>query len=438
VQNFLYFSTGLEVYPAHILKDVDGKKYITEYNYKMIPGSGPYAIAEKDVDKGKAISIRRRTDYWGEKQRRNAGLNNFDEVRVTVIRDRNIEFESFKKGERDYYFVNRAQMWAEQLEFDSIKRGTVQKRRIYNHNPSGPQGLAFNTRRAPYDDIRVRKALKLLFNRERLIEKLMYNAYLLEDSLYPGSIYEGPGVEKIRYNPDEAAKLLAEAGWKDRDTQGRLTKGGVPFQMEILYADDASLRFFTIYQEDLQKLGINVNLKKVTFETLVKLLDERKFDLVNISYAVNLFPDPEAWMLSKLADQPNTNNITGFKDPKVDALIKQYQLSYDLKDRIKILQQIDEQYSNAHHWIYEWYAPYQRLMYWNRYGTPVGYITRTGDYRDIFSMWWVDPEKSKKLDEALKNTSIVLGEGQSENKYWLDFAKIEDQQSEYTPGKKSK
>jgi microcin C transport system substrate-binding protein len=208
--------------------------------------------------------------------------------------------------------------------------------------------------------------------------------------------------------------------------------------MEILYADDASLRFFTIYQEDLQKLGINVNLKKVTFETLVKLLDERKFDLVNISYAVNLFPDPEAWMLSKLADQPNTNNITGFKDPKVDALIKQYQLSYDLKDRIKILQQIDEQYSNAHHWIYEWYAPYQRLMYWNRYGTPVGYITRTGDYRDIFSMWWVDPEKSKKLDEALKNTSIVLGEGQSENKYWLDFAKIEDQQSEYTPGKKSK
>jgi microcin C transport system substrate-binding protein len=437
-QNFMYFAANLEILPAHALKDIDGKKYVSEYNHRMVLGSGPYAIAEKDVEKGKSMSIRRRTDYWGAKDRQNVGLYNFDEIRISVVRDREIEFEMFKKGDRDFYFVNRAQMWAEQLDFDNIKRGVVQKRRIYNHNPNGTQGLAFNTRRPPYDDIRVRKALAMLFNRERMIEKLMYNAYMLQDSIYPGGIYESPKVDKIRYNPEGGLQLLAEAGWKDRDSQGRLTKGGVPLQVEILYSDENSLRFFNIFQEDVQKIGITLNLRKVTPETLIKLLDERKFDLVSIAYTGTLFPDPEREMHSKLADQLNNNNLTGFKDPRVDELTKQYQLAYDLKDRIKILQEIDERYSNAHQWILEWYAPYERLVFWNRYGTPVGYLSRTGDWRDMFKMWWLDPEKSKKLDDALKDTSIKLGEGPADNKYWLDFAKAEEKEQDYAPATKAK
>ncbi len=91
-----------------------------DYNYKMVPGSGPYAVAENDVEKGKTIHIRRRTNYWAEKARRNAGLYNFADIQVLVVRDRNLEFEMFKRGDLDYYYVNVARMWQEDLNFSEV------------------------------------------------------------------------------------------------------------------------------------------------------------------------------------------------------------------------------------------------------------------------------------------------------------------------------
>jgi microcin C transport system substrate-binding protein len=93
---------------------------------------------------------------------------------------------------------------------------------------------------------------------------------------------------------------------------------------------------------------------------------------------------------------------------------------------VRILQEIDGLFTNEHHWLLEWYAPYQRIVFWNRYGTPKGYISRTGDYRDLFTMWWVDPDKSKALDEAMKNNSTNLAVGMTDDRYWLDFAKSEE------------
>ena len=44
-RNFLYFS-GMPIFPAHVLKTVNGDKYLKEYNFKLLPGSGPYTIRE--------------------------------------------------------------------------------------------------------------------------------------------------------------------------------------------------------------------------------------------------------------------------------------------------------------------------------------------------------------------------------------------------------
>ena len=57
-----------------------------------------------------------------------------------------------------------------------------------------------------------------------MIQKLAFNEYVPMDSLYPGSVYENPDNEKIKYDPQKALQLLAEAGWKDRDSAGRLSR----------------------------------------------------------------------------------------------------------------------------------------------------------------------------------------------------------------------
>lgn len=425
-QNFLYFS-GMFIYPAHVLKNINGEAYLRDYNYKMLPGTGPYMVSEQDVDKGKMIRIRRRPDYWAMNQRRNVGTANFDVLQQIVVRDENLEYEMFKKGDLDYFVVSRAQMWVEELNYANIKRGLIQKRKVFNHNPSGVTGVAMNTRREPYNDIRVRKALRHLFNRELMVEKMMFNEYLLMDSMFPGSVYQNPNNEKVRYDPQKALQLLAEAGWKDRNSAGRLTKNDQPLNIEIVYATQGFERYFTIFQEDLRKIGITLNLRFVTFETLVKLLDERTFGMAHIGYTGEVFPSPEANWRSDLADQKNTNNITGFKNKRADEIIALYEKEFSFNKRVTLLQEFDGIITNEHSWILTWSAPYERYLYWNKFGQPKGIITRIGDLRDIPSMWWIDPVQARRLNDALKDPGMQLGEGPSDDRYWLEFAKLEAQ-----------
>jgi microcin C transport system substrate-binding protein len=423
--NFLYFSSDMFIYPAHVLKNVSGADYIRDWNYKLLPGTGPYIVNDQDVNKGNSIRIHRRKDYWAENDRRNVGTSNFDEVQQLVVRDRNLEFERFKKGDLDYYFVQRAQMWVQELNYPNIKRGLNQKRKIFNNNPNGLQGFAMNTRKEPYNDIRVRRALAHLFNRDLMIQKLIFNEYVPMNSMYPGSVYENPSNEKVMYDPQKAIQLLAEAGWKDRDSAGRLVKGGRPLTIELVYADQASERYFTIYQEDLRKVGITLNLRFITWETLIKLLDDRAFDMSSMAYTGVVFPSPEQELHSSLADVKNTNNITGFKNKRADEIMEAYKKEFDFNARVKLLRELDGIVMGEHHWILEWTAPYQRIVFWNKFGYPKGIVSRTGDYRDMPSLWWIDPDKAQKLDQAQRDQSMQLGEGPSDDKYWLEYSQRE-------------
>lgn len=434
-----YYFTGLPVYPAHALKGVTGASYIRDFNDKMLPGSGPYAVSPADLDKGNAIHIRRRPNYWAEKYRRNVGANNFDEIRDVTVRDRNLEFEMVKRGDLDYFHVTRAQMWVEELNFDKIQNGVLQKRKVWNHAPQSIQGVAMNTRRPPYDDVRVRKALRHLYNRELMIEKLAFNEYVPLDTTYPGTIYENPNNEKIKFDPQKAVQLLAEAGWKDRNAQGLLVKNGTPLALEMIYYDRVSERYFTIFQEDLRKVGITLNLRYVTPETGYKMVDEQQFGMFSIGWGGGgPFPIPEQFWQSDQADVKASGNITGFKNPRVDELIKAYNLEFDVKKRGTLLRELDGIVAAQHHYILEWYAPYERFVYWNRFGQPTGLITRIGDYRDPVAMWWLDPQKNAALEAALRDPSKKLPVGQSDDRYWLEFDKVEEQQTPKSEGGQNK
>ena len=423
-RNFLYFS-GMSIFPAHVLKTVDGAAYLKDYNFKLLPGSGAYKVEETDIQKGKSVSIRRRTDYWAEKYRRNVGLNNFDEVREIVVRDQKLAFEMFKKGDIDDYYVNVSREWVEEMNFDRVQRGLIQKRKIFNDAPSGFSGIAFNTRKDPFTDIRVRKALTLLQNRDELIKKLFFNEYVPLNSYYAGGIYENKNNPKNLYDQQAALALLAEAGWKDRDAQGRLVKNGQPLALELLYSSKGSEAWMTVYQEDLRKVGIGLNLRLVTPETLFKLVMDRNFTMVSMGWGALLFPNPETSFGSELADQANNNNITGFKDPRVDALLKQYDTEYDQKKRAALIQEVDGIIANSYQYLLGWDAPFQRIAYWNKFGQPEGYLTRVGDYRDIPSLWWVDGQKEADLRKAMGDNAMNLPVGETEVRYWPQYGERE-------------
>ena len=412
---------GFSIFPAHVLETLEGDDYLRKYNFTLMPGSGPYTLLEKDIDRGNQVTVRRRTDYWAQSQRRNVGLNNFDEVTDVVVRDRNLAFEMVKRGDLDYYLVNRAQMWAEELEFEQIEMGWMQRRKIFNQEPQGIQAMAFNMRQPPFDDIRVRQAMNLLFNRQRLIENLFYNEYLPQNSIFPGGPYENPNNPRNEYNPQRAIELLAAAGWSERDSQGRLLKNGQPFNVELLYGQQTFEPILTVLQEDLRRVGISLNLRFVTFATLIKLLDERQFELLQIGYSASKpFPTPESMFQSDLADQPASNNLTGFKNDRADEIIQAYVETAEVGARVDLLRELDGIVTSQYPFMLQWYAPFHRLVYWNKFSHPDSYLTRIGDYLDPRTLWWEDPEKRAALEEARRNrTSLEVGP--SEIHYWDDF-----------------
>src|SRR5207253_8477505 len=125
-----------------------------------------------------------------------------------------------------------------------------------------------------------------------------------------GTEYENPNNPKDPYDPQQALKLLADAGWKDHDAQGRLTRDGQPLQVELLYDDKGSERWMTLYQEDLRKAGITLNLRFLNPETLFKMENQREFELAMSGFGSgSVFPIPGPEYHSRTADVPNTNNL---------------------------------------------------------------------------------------------------------------------------------
>ena len=429
-RNFLYFS-GMPIYPAHVLETIDGETYIRDYNYRMLPGTGPYIVNEEDVDRGNRVIIRRRLNYWAEDHRRNIGSGNFDEIHEIVVRDQNLAFEMFKRGDLDFYYVNVSREWVEELDTEPVRRGLIQKRKVFNEYPQGTSGIALNTRRAPWDDLRVRQAMAHLYNRELMIEKLYFSEYVPRRGYFYGP-YTDPGNPDMAYDPERAVALLAEAGWTERDAQGRLVKDGQPLTAELLYGQQGLEPRFTIYQEDLRRVGITLNLRLVTFETLIQLLDERRFDLVSIAYTGLLFPNPETSFHSSLADPDNTNNITGLKSDRVDELLEEYDVEFEQPTREEIIREIDGILAKAHHYVLGFDAPFFRIAFWNKFGTPEGYLSRFGYYRDPLSLWWSDPGQEARFREAMGSSTMALEVGESDVHYWEEYVRRMDQSSPTT------
>ncbi len=136
-----------------------------------------------------------------------------------------------------------------------------------------------------------------------------------------------------------------------------------------------------------------------------------------------VFPNPETSLNSKLADEPYNNNITGFKNERVDELCDLYDKTFEQAKRIRIIQEIDSIYSDIHPVAWGIARNYERLLFWNKFGYPEYMVSRYGgDYRSIFSYWWLDPEKEKALKEAKAN-GTSLPQGELNVTFWPDYLK---------------
>ena len=438
-RNLLYFG-GMAIMPHHILKDLDGTDYLKEYQFKMMPGTGAYEIKEEDIINQESFTFTRRDDYWAKDDPMNRFAGNFDKIKFIVVKDNNaLIFEKFKKQESDFYTVSAAREWIEECEPDSlkegstnwpypIKKGWVQKRKVYSEKPAGTSGYAFNMRKWPFNDKRVRMAFAYLYNREKMNEEMYYKEYSMMNSLYSGSVYENPNNEKVVYNPDKAVKLLKEAGYTSRNADGWLVhEDGRVLRFEIGIPKGVDY-MVTPVQQMLKEYGIDMQIKYIDGNANWKNLMERNFTIYMQNWGGLVFPNPETSLKSSLADQNDNNNISGFKSERVDELLALYDKEFDQAKRVEIIREIDGIYSDIHPAAWGIARNYQRILFWDKFGYPEYMVGRyTGDYRSAFTMWWYEPAKVKRLKEAMANDED-LPVGETDVRFWPEYLAKMNQQ----------
>jgi microcin C transport system substrate-binding protein len=412
---FLYFGGGMQIFQAKEIL-IPGKQYLQDFNWKFLTGTGPYKMKPGDMEKGETLTLTRRDDWWAENERWSKHCFNFYRIKYKVVREDELAYEMFKKDELDYYYVSRASRWIEELPKEElIKKGWIKMRKVHTQAPEGFSGFVFNMREKPFDDKRVRLAFAHLFNRERLMEKIFYNEYEYTNSYFPGRDWGAEELnQKVEFDPDRAEKLLAEAGFKTRNADGYLMgPDGKRLEVTLNFASQAMERIWLVLKEDYEDAGVKFDLKLIDATTLMKKISDRQFKIHFQPWGALMFPNPETSWRSDLADKPANNNLGGFKNARVDELCAKYNVILDRAEQKKLIREVDQILFNEHPYALAWHAGYKRFIFWDRFGYPKSYLTKTGQVLTsmLILTWWFEPEAQARLDAAIASgQSMPQGE----------------------------
>jgi len=394
---------GLLVLPKHFFEKGDFNR---DFSRKIL-GSGAYTL--KELKHGEKVTLERSENFWGKDLTQNIGRYNFDKLVYRAVSDYNVGFEMFKKGDGDFFYFLMAKMWETETDSIAFKNGYIKKLRADTLSPYATSGIAWNLRKTLFQDSRVRLALSHLFNRERIIKDLFYHNYLAATgTVHTKSIYHSSKLKPIPFDPNKAKVLLREAGWTKTDDQGILIKDAERFEFTLLINSAPLERPFTVYQEDLKRSGIKMNIVVKDWASSLKLVDDRNFDATGFARGRSTHPSDYADMWgSNQADLKGSSNMMGYKNPKLDALAMKIDATFDQKARIPLVKEIDEIIASDQPASFGWEAYFLRIGYWNRFGHPKQIYFPYSEWHNIFEYWWLDDIKSQKL-QAARQSGVAL------------------------------
>jgi len=392
------------ILPKHAFKNVDFNKI----NFEFPVVSGAYRLGT--INEGIFLTLEKQPDGWNANDRRVQGTGNFQTLKFRFYAERENAFEAFKKGLIDLFPIYTSRIWIKDADGKKFEKSQIIKQNIYNHRPVGFQGFAMNMRRPPFDDVRVRKAMSFLLNRRKMNQTLMYGQYFLHRS-YSEDLYSKSNPcpnPLIEFQKEKAGALLKEAGWRANPDTGFLEKNGVRFSFKFLTRSASSEKFLAIYAEDLKDAGIEMILDKKDWAAWAKDMDEFNYQMTWAAWSSGIFKDPESMWRSGEADRKGGNNITGFKNEKVDGLIDAQRGIFDVEKRNEINREIDQIVYNAHPYVLLWNIRHTRLLYWNKFGTPEAVLSKYGDERSAYWLWWLDEDSLADLNDSLKHQTGLL------------------------------
>jgi oligopeptide transport system substrate-binding protein len=272
--------------------------------------NGPFRLVEWSPDS--VIRVENNPEYWDAETVRLEGIEFYP------ISDENTELRAFESGQlhvTNSVPVNMRQVYQEKYP-DKIRFDPF----------AGVYFYRINTTRPPLDDVRVRKALSLVIDREQIIRRLLQGNERVATAMVPSGLggYESP-VREV-YDPETARGLLAEAGYP----AGK----GFP-EIELLFNTSDNHRKIAEAIQNMwrKELGIDISLTNQEWKVYLNTTKEMQYDIARAGWIGNLYP--YSFLRTLLSYSPN--NDTGFSDPEYDRILVESTHVLDQATRLQMV-----------------------------------------------------------------------------------------------------
>lgn len=390
---------GMGILPAHLLnsevlreearrRGLDPEKYsIRQSTFNRHPvGCGPFRFREWKSDQ--YIVLDRFEDYW-------EGPPNYEQYTLRIIPDLLTQEMEFYAGTVDSYGVQPHQV--ERLGKDPAYQE-------FTGLSFGFTYIGYNMRREPFKDGRVRRALGMAIDVDKIMKYVLYGQGERITGPFPKQTdYYNDLVAPLPYDPEGALELLAEAGWK-KGPEGWLEKDGRRLQFTLITNQGNNIRhaILSIAQDSWRKIGIDVRTDVLEWAVFIQeRVNKFDFDALVLGWSMGIDPDLyQIWHSSQI--QPNQLNFVAFQDEKADDLIIKIRQEYNHDRQVA--------YSHRLHEIIAEHQPYT-FLYVGKWTAvldkrvvikevdPQGDVrytrikpTKTGNYTFYFNKWIKLPE----------------------------------------------
>ena len=202
--------------------------------------------------------------------------------------------------------------------------------------------IAYNLRKPPFDDVRVRQALTHAIDVDMIMRYVLYGEGERVTGPYPPSAPWTDGTAKpAAFDLARARELLAQAGYTPGD-DGWLYKDGKRLEFNLITNNGNPVRkaILTIVQDNWRRLGVKCNTQ--VFEWAVFLEDfvnPGTFDALILGWRLGVDPDQyQLWHSSQTGFAQL--NFTGLKAPHVDVLLERIRREYDNEALRKLTAQL--------------------------------------------------------------------------------------------------
>lgn len=324
------------IMPQHVLSEyADKAEFRTWKGFPDTIGSGPFELVE--WRRGDFWRLEANPDYWG-------GAPKIDEFIFRVFQNEEAMVQALKQGEIDFADNLGAAL------FDSLQDEPNVTTNVGNASTFAQMSFNQCTNDVPYcrqtgfnhhpatADPDFRLAVEYAIDRETLVDRVKQGYATSAVTVIPSPKWHHDPEDVVTYDPDQANRILDEAGYVDTDGDGiRETPDGQPLQLRFIVRteDPDSIVAGEFIVEWLRDVGISLQTEAINDNKLTDVWYSNDYDMYIWGWGVE--PDPNFQLSTYTTSQCGIWSDTCYSNPEYDEMFTEQQRASTLEERQQIV-----------------------------------------------------------------------------------------------------